>query len=73
VLKALTVNGARVCGIENETGSIRKGKHADITIIDGNPVTDITALRKIKAVFTKGRIVTSGIFDSKDKDFITLK
>lgn len=58
VLKALTVNGAKVCGIENETGSLKAGKYADIIAVDGNPLKDIASLKKVKAVFIQGKEVS---------------
>jgi len=60
VLQALTINGARICGIENETGSLMAGKYADIIVIDGNPIIDIASIKKVKAVFMQGRLVSSG-------------
>jgi imidazolonepropionase-like amidohydrolase len=37
-LKAITINAARICGVEDMVGSLRKGKHADIAIFTGNPM-----------------------------------
>ena len=36
-LKAITINAARVCGIEDRVGSLEQGKDADIIILDGHP------------------------------------
>jgi 5-methylthioadenosine/S-adenosylhomocysteine deaminase len=36
VLRMATISGAKVLGIENQTGSIESGKYADIIIIDMN-------------------------------------
>lgn len=36
-LKAVTISAARICGIDKITGSIEKGKYADICIWDGDP------------------------------------
>ena len=41
-LKAITINAARICGVENQVGSLRKGKHADIAIFTGNPMEVFT-------------------------------
>jgi imidazolonepropionase-like amidohydrolase len=54
-----TKNGAEACGLENETGTIEKGKVADIIVLDGNPVKDLKVLQDkeaIKLVMKEGRI-----------------
>jgi imidazolonepropionase-like amidohydrolase len=56
-LQALTIYGARVCGIENEAGSLVAGKYADIIAVEGNPFENIHALKKVKAVVKQGRLV----------------
>ena len=40
-LKAITINPARICGIDNRVGSIEVGKDADFTAFKGEPF-DIT-------------------------------
>lgn len=37
-LRAITLNAAHVLGIANETGSLRAGKMADFTVLDGDPL-----------------------------------
>jgi imidazolonepropionase-like amidohydrolase len=52
--RAITLNGAKVCGIEDRVGSIRQGKDADIVVFSGHPFHYLT---KTKAVFMDGRQV----------------
>jgi imidazolonepropionase-like amidohydrolase len=55
---AATRNGAKACGLENEIGTIEKGKMGDIIIVDGDPVKDIKVLQdknKIKMVMKEGK------------------
>ena len=37
-LKAITINAARICRVDDRVGSLRKGKDADIVIFSGNPM-----------------------------------
>ena len=41
-LRAITINAARICGVEDRMGSIEVGKDADFAIFDGNPMEDFT-------------------------------
>lgn len=36
--RAITIDAARICGIADRIGSLEKGKDADISIFDGNPM-----------------------------------
>ena len=57
-LQALTVRGAEVCGIEDEIGTLEKGKFADILVIDGDPFQDMEALQNVSAVISQGREIS---------------
>ncbi len=41
-LKAITINAAKICGVDKLVGSLAKGKHADIAIFSGNPMEIFT-------------------------------
>lgn len=56
-LKAATVNAADLLGLANEVGTIEAGKSADIIAVDGDPLTDVTALKDVDFVMTRGEIV----------------
>lgn len=45
-----TINAAKVCRTEKETGSLEAGKYADITLVNGNPLEDIRVLGDAKNI-----------------------
>lgn len=53
-LKAITINAARICRVENRVGSLKVGKDADIAIFSGNPMDVFT---KILYTIIDGKIV----------------
>lgn len=55
VLAGVTVNAARLCGVSDKTGSITEGLEADLVVLDGNPLADISALKKVAAVYQDGK------------------
>ena len=49
-----TLNGATYLGREAHIGSIARGKQADLVVIDGDPSTNISDVRKVQTVFKQG-------------------
>jgi imidazolonepropionase-like amidohydrolase/ABC-type multidrug transport system permease subunit len=63
-LRAATYNAARLLGADSRIGSIQKGRDADLLLVDGNPLEDITATERISQIFYKGeRINRARLFD----------
>ena len=58
-IRSATIIAAEVVGQEKQTGSIEKGKNADLLILNGNPLTDIGQLRNQYMVIRKGQQVRS--------------
>lgn len=56
-LKTITLNPAKLLGIDNRVGSIEKGKDADLVLFDGDPFEYLT---KVKMVFIDGEVVKEG-------------
>ncbi|MEO3999545.1 amidohydrolase family protein [Mesorhizobium sp. CAU 1732] len=62
LIRAATVNGARLMRLENEIGQVKAGYRADLIVVDGNPLDDIGVLaapeKTLRLVMARG-IVTS--------------
>jgi hypothetical protein len=54
VLRIATWNGARIAGVADRTGSIARGKVADLVLVEGDPTRDISALRRTRLVIKSG-------------------
>ena len=52
-----TKTSAECLGIEEETGTLENGKSADVLIIDGDPLADITALHRVNTIVRAGRVI----------------
>jgi imidazolonepropionase-like amidohydrolase len=55
-LLAATRWGAEACRVDGEVGSLTPGKRADVIAIDGDPLKDIGALRRVTLVMKDGVI-----------------
>jgi imidazolonepropionase-like amidohydrolase len=53
-IQAATIVPARVMGLDKDTGTVEKGKRADLILIGGNPLEDIRNTRNVEYVFTNG-------------------
>ena len=51
-----TKRSAELAGVSDETGSIEKGKCADMIVLSGNPLDDLRVLRKIDTAIARGKI-----------------
>lgn len=53
---SLTSGSAASMGMEKEIGAIAPGLAADIVVVEGNPLEDITALQRVRFVMRAGKI-----------------
>jgi imidazolonepropionase-like amidohydrolase/predicted methyltransferase len=58
VLVAATRNGARALGLQEETGTIERGKAADVLVLSRNPLESVEGFAAIERVFASGKDVT---------------
>jgi imidazolonepropionase-like amidohydrolase len=57
VLQAATRVNAELLGIDASLGTLEPGKIADLIVVDGDPLTDLSTLRNLRAVVANGEIV----------------
>lgn len=57
ILQMMTVNAARLLGVERTRGAIKPGMAADIIATPANPLEDIQALKRVNFVMKDGVII----------------
>jgi imidazolonepropionase-like amidohydrolase len=57
IIVAGTRNGAHVCNLDSEIGTLEVGKRADILVVDGDPLADIQALARTLLVIHDGVLI----------------
>jgi imidazolonepropionase-like amidohydrolase len=55
-IQAATVNAADLLGLASEAGSIEPGKSADLIAVQGDPLADVTVLKRVGFVMARGRV-----------------
>jgi imidazolonepropionase-like amidohydrolase len=56
-IRAATINAARAFQIADSVGTIAPGMAADIIAVEGDPLTDVGALGRVRFVMSRGRVV----------------
>ena len=57
-LASATSVAARACRLDQRTGRLAVGLDADLLLVDGDPLTDITSLERPRVVVSRGREVS---------------
>ena len=64
-VRIMSLNAAKFEGRDKDIGSLRVGKRADIVVIDGDPMKDVSAVERMPLVFKDGvGYDTAAIFKS---------
>jgi imidazolonepropionase-like amidohydrolase len=62
-LRAATIWPAEFLGMSDSIGSIATGKRADLLLLDGNPLSDISQTQRIRAIVLDGRLLLRADLD----------
>ena len=57
VLQAATINNARIIGMEDDLGTVTRGKLADLVLLPGNPLDNMEHVLWPNAVFKEGKLL----------------
>ncbi|RJG42856.1 amidohydrolase family protein [Mesorhizobium sp. DCY119] len=65
IIRSATVIGARLCRLEGEAGVIATGAAADLLVVDGDPLSDISLLQgdgaHMSVIMARGRMARNGL------------
>lgn len=73
-IKCATKTGAEIAGMEDEIGTLEKGKLADVLVVDGDVIADIAILedrRNLQAVM-QGGVLKAGRLAPREMTSVTL-
>jgi Amidohydrolase family len=60
-IKTATIVPATVMKMQTSTGSVESGKRADIILVDGNPLENISNIRKVRTVIRNGIVYSPAV------------
>jgi imidazolonepropionase-like amidohydrolase len=55
-IRSATIRGSELLRMEKQIGTIEPGKFADVIAVEGNPLDDIAALKRVAFVMKAGRV-----------------
>ena len=64
VIRAITINAAKMLGWEDRIGAIDAGKFADLIAVAGNPLEDISELERVRFVMKGGTVIRNDFASS---------
>jgi imidazolonepropionase-like amidohydrolase len=59
-IQSATIVSARAMGLDGDSGTVEVGKRADLILVDGDPLANISDLRKVTRVVTNGHLYDAG-------------
>lgn len=65
-LAASVINGPALMGVSDRYGAVAQGRAADLIVLDADPLADVAATRRIRAVVRDGRLLDRAALDGMD-------
>ena len=56
-IRAATINATKAFGLADSVGTIAPGMIADLIAVEGDPLTDVFALQRVRFVMRSGQVV----------------
>jgi imidazolonepropionase-like amidohydrolase len=56
-IRAATINAARAFQLSDSLGTLARGALADLIAVDGDPLTDLSSLGRVRFVMSRGKVV----------------
>ncbi len=57
-IRSATINAAKAFGLADSLGTLAPGMIADIIAVNGDPLSDVTALQRVRFLMSRGRVVS---------------
>jgi len=67
---AATRNGAEGLGLDSLIGTVEPEKEADLLLVDGDPLSDVGALRRVNRVYQSGKLVVDRGYLVSDEEAV---
>ena len=58
-IQCATIVSARAMNLDHDSGTIERGKRADLILVEGNPLEDFASLRRVARVIESGRMYST--------------
>jgi imidazolonepropionase-like amidohydrolase len=63
-IRAATLTAAECIGCDEELGTVETGKLADLIAVDGDPLSDISAMERVRLVIKDGEVAKNTLSEN---------
>jgi len=61
IIRAVTTNASEMLGWQDRVGAVEPGKFADLVAFNGDPISDISELERVRFVMKEGEVVRNDL------------